>query len=244
MQKRYLPALIALSALALSACGSSGGGGGNNQSFNPGNPGNPGANTPSVNGQLLTVNQNGSPRGTAPVSHTNDINQITIAGRTIELIPQGISVGAFLSINDLNGDKIHRTIGGNLANARWGYLKLPNQTEGYLFAHGKPTEQMPTANGIVKYSGLSLHRGQSPSTAVQGTAKFDVNFANKTLTGTVSPTGVAPINLQATISGNTFAGERNGVQTNGGFYGPNAAEMAGVYRQQGQFSGAFGAKKQ
>lgn len=240
MQKRHLPALIALSALALSACGSSGGGS-NNAFHNGGNPSNPGANTPVVSGQLLTVNPNGSPQGTAPVTYTDDINKITIAGQTIELLPPGISSGIMVTLNDRN---MQRTIGTNLTHARWGYLKQTSQTEGYVFAHGKPTEQMPTNNGMVKYQGYSVHRGHTPSTAVQGTANFNVDFANKTLTGTVSPSGVSPINLQATISGNTFSGNHNGVQTNGGFYGKDAAELAGVYRSQGQFSGAFGAKKQ
>lgn len=243
MQKRYLPALTALCALALAACGSSGGGGGGNQAFNPGgnnNPSNPGGNTPVVSGQLLTINANGSPRGTAPVTYTNDINKIVIAGQTIELVPPGLSSNTVI---DLNAANSRRVVGTNLADARWGYLKQANQTDAYLFAHGNGTAQMP-ATGSAGYQGLAIHRGGNSAAPVQGTADFNVNFGSKTLTGTVAPGGVAPISLQAAISGNTFSGDHNGVQTKGGFYGQNAAEMAGVYQKQGQFSGAFGAKKQ
>ena len=103
---------------------------------------------------------------------------------------------------------------------------------------------MPTT-GSAQYNGLSVHlpRNGSP---INGTSQFRVDFANKTVTGTVTPDGHAAIGLNAAINGNTFSGtSANGsVNTSGGFYGSQAAEMAGVYSESGQFSGAFGATKQ
>lgn len=100
---------------------------------------------------------------------------------------------------------------------------------------------------------------------VNGTSKFDVDFVNSKLEGTLTfadgdykymPTN-NEIKIEADITGNTFAGN-NGIDTAGGFYGDKAEFLGGIYQDAGdvaggkgagagtgtKFQGTFGAEKQ
>ena len=127
-------------------------------------------------------------------------------------------------------------------------------------------------DGMVAYTGvatymenLHLKEGERGGPVVNGTSKFDVDFVNSKLEGTLTfadgdykymPSG-NEININADISGNTFAGNENNIDTAGGFYGEDAQFLGGVYQQaltQGgkgaqpgegtTFQGTFGAEKQ
>ena len=82
-----------------------------------------------------------------------------------------------------------------------------------------------------------------------GKAVIDVNFDNKTLTGAleIPQQGQSDyLAFSADISGNSFSNRsfgNNDIQVDGKFYGEHADEMAGIYRTEKKFSGAFGAKK-
>lgn len=242
-------ACVAAALFGLSACGSSGGGGvdvSNGGGFNNGRGSannNQGTAVPAatVSGRLLNLNQDGTQRSNAAAPATSDINKITINGTTVDILPAGIHSGGLV---ELNADTMQRAVGGNLSYARWGYLKDSRMVGGHLVAQGQETAQMP-ATGTARYSGLAVHiaRGGTP---VQGTSQFTVDYGAKTVSGSITPQGGAAIGLNAAISGNRFEGySSNGeVHTAGGFYGANAAEMAGVYGSSGRFSGAFGAAKQ
>ena len=99
---------------------------------------------------------------------------------------------------------------------------------------------------------------------VDGSSVFDVDFVNNSVKGELSfegdfkrnPTGKIAIN--ATIDGNTFAGNQNGIDTAGGFYGQDAQFLGGIYQDASgtsggkgtgpgtgtKFQGTFGAEKQ
>ncbi len=127
-------------------------------------------------------------------------------------------------------------------------------------------------DGMVAYAGvatymenLHLKEGKRGGPVVNGTSKFDVDFVNSKLEGTLTfadgdykymPTD-NKININADISGNTFAGNVNNIDTAGGFYGEDAKFLGGVYQealaqggkgaQPGEgttFQGTFGAEKQ
>ena len=127
-------------------------------------------------------------------------------------------------------------------------------------------------DGMVAYAGvatymenLHLKEGARGGPVVDGTSKFDVDFVNSKLEGTLTfangdyaymPTG-NKIAINADITGNTFAGNKNGIDTAGGFYGKDANFLGGVYQeaktqggkgaQPGEgttFQGTFGAEKQ
>lgn len=127
-------------------------------------------------------------------------------------------------------------------------------------------------DGMVAYAGvatymenLHLKEGARGGPVVDGTSKFDVDFVNSKLEGKLTfadgdyqymPTG-NEININADISGNTFAGNVNNIDTTGGFYGEDANFLGGVYQQALEkggkgsqpgegttFQGTFGAEKQ
>jgi len=127
-------------------------------------------------------------------------------------------------------------------------------------------------DGMVAYAGvatymenLHLKEGARGGPVVDGTSKFDVDFVNSKLEGTLTfadgdykymPAN-KQISINADIDGNTFAGNVNNIDTAGGFYGEDANFLGGVYQQAlekggkgGQpgegttFQGTFGAEKQ
>lgn len=176
-----------------------------------------------------------------------NIKSIVLEGQRIELL------------NVLNKDKegnLVRFIDSN-EHSVWGFISKDNDLKNnYLITLGKDaTSEMPASNlddgNPVSYSGTVAHFStQNGVKFVPGQAEFKVDFANKKLTGHITPEkghrGIpAVIELQANISGNTFEGEANNTQTSGGFYGKDAGELIGIYSNTDEnYMGAYGAKKQ
>lgn len=119
----------------------------------------------------------------------------------------------------------------------------------YFFAQGLPTAvaQIPTS-GKVEYNGGAVYKkdgenNYSQLTKMTATADFankviDINIAQKA-------NAVPSMNFGGKITGNSFAGEVNGIKTQGGFFGENAKEMTGLYTNEAdQSRGAFGGIKQ
>ncbi len=119
----------------------------------------------------------------------------------------------------------------------------------YFFAQGLPTAvaQIPTA-GQVEYKGGAVYKkdgeqNYSELSEMTATADFDkkvidINIAGKT-------NALPGMNFGGKISGNSFAGNANGIKTQGGFFGENAQEMTGLFTNEAdQSRGAFGGIKQ
>ncbi len=119
----------------------------------------------------------------------------------------------------------------------------------YFFAQGLPTAvaQIPTA-GTVVYNGGAVYKKDgdqyySERTGMTATADFankviDINITEKA-------NAVPGMNFGGKITGNSFAGEVNGIKTQGGFFGENAQEMTGLFTNEAdQSRGAFGGIKQ
>ena len=119
----------------------------------------------------------------------------------------------------------------------------------YFYAQGKPTAmaQIPTV-GKAEYKGGAVYkkdgeRNYSEISEMTATADFankviDLNIAQKA-------NAVPSMNFGGKITGNSFAGEVNGIKTQGGFFGENAKEMTGLYTNEAdQSRGAFGGIKQ
>ena len=119
----------------------------------------------------------------------------------------------------------------------------------YFFAQGNPTAlaQIPTA-GKVEYNGGAVYKkdgDQYYSERTEMTATAD--FANKVIDINIKekPNAVPGMNFGGKITGNSFAGEVNGIKTQGGFFGENAREMTGLFTNEADKSrGAFGGIKQ
>ena len=119
----------------------------------------------------------------------------------------------------------------------------------YFFAQGNPTAlaQIPTA-GKVEYNGGAVYKkdgNQYYSERTEMTATAD--FANKVIDINIKekPNAVPGMNFGGKITGNSFAGEVNGIKTQGGFFGKDAQEMTGLFTNEADKSrGAFGGIKQ
>lgn len=118
----------------------------------------------------------------------------------------------------------------------------------YFFAQGNPTAlaQIPTA-GRVEYNGGAVYkkdgdqyyseRTEMTATADFGTKAIDINIKEK-------PNAVPGMNFGGKITGNSFAGEVNGIKAQGGFFGKYAQEMTGLFTNEADKSrGAFGGIK-
>ena len=117
----------------------------------------------------------------------------------------------------------------------------------YFFAQGLPTAvtQIPTA-GQIEYKGGAVYKkdeNYSELSEMTATADFDkkvidINIAGKT-------NALPGMNFGGKITGNSFAGDANGIKTQGGFFGENAQEMTGLFTNEAdQSRGAFGGIKQ
>ena len=119
----------------------------------------------------------------------------------------------------------------------------------YFFAQGLPTvvAQIPTT-GTAEYKGGAVYkkdgdRNFSEGTEMKATADFaskviDINIMKKT-------NAVPEMHFGGKITANSFAGEVNGIKTQGGFFGENAQEMGGLFTNEAdQSRGAFGGIKQ
>ena len=117
----------------------------------------------------------------------------------------------------------------------------------YFFAQGLPTAvaQIPTT-GTAEYKGGAVYKkdnANSERSEMKATADFaskviDINIMKKT-------NAVPEMHFGGKITANSFAGEVNGIKTQGGFFGENAQEMGGLFTNEAdQSRGAFGGIKQ
>ena len=121
-----------------------------------------------------------------------------------------------------------------------------------FFAQGYRTLDMPTS-GTAAYSGQALVAdARSRSTGIiqaditQTDASFSVDFGARTLTGKIG--SFQP--FSASIQGNQFATDDRDIPSSselisakGGFYGPKAAELGGVFTDNRFAIGSFAAKQ-
>lgn len=161
---------------------------------------------------------------------------------------------------------------GNFDSAAGDVSRAANvYVEGYLTSQAGMDNLKNVNDGTAQYNGNAtyienIHLADNASTApVNGDSAFNVDFVNGSVDGTLTfddgdykymPAG-NEIKIDADITGNTFAGNKNGIDTAGGFYGEDAQFLGGIYQDaavQGgkgtvagtgtKFQGTFGAEKQ
>ncbi len=119
----------------------------------------------------------------------------------------------------------------------------------YFYAQGEPTliAQIPTA-GTVEYQGGAVYKKDGDKNYSElSEMKATADFANKVIDINIKekPNFVPGMNFGGKITGNSFAGEVNGIKTQGGFFGENVQEMTGLFTNEAdQSRGAFGGIKQ
>lgn len=251
--KKFSLSLVAMATLALTACG---GGGGNDAPIVNSTPTTttpttttPTATTPTTTtstenpattgivGTKMSVSY-GTADPATPTNVTSAVNTVVINGEQVSFLPAGFMVNQLNMQNtNLNGTTVWRVGGSsNLSYTRYGYVKEGLTGEAHLFAQGQLSTSTPTT-GTATYKGNGAYLSNGQINLAE--AEFNVDYGQKTLTGKVGNT-----NLAAAITGNSFAGTKDGVSTTGHFYGAGAAELGGTYRNaNGTVAGAYAAKK-
>ena len=117
----------------------------------------------------------------------------------------------------------------------------------YFFAQGLPTAvaQIPTT-GNAEYKGGAVYKKDNANSE-RSEMKATADFANKVIDiNIMKKTNAVPeMHFGGKITANSFAGEVNGIKTQGGFFGENAQEMGGLFTNEAdQSRGAFGGIKQ
>lgn len=235
---------VSISAIALAACSS--GGSSSSSSTTTTTPvvtspttGSTNSNTTNnaIKGNQINLGSNQVAGANQATAATNNVATVTIDGKSASFDLQGISTQKVT----ITSNNITRIGSGSafLANSRFGYIKEGNGTPA-LFSQGVVTTNMPTT-GTATYKGFATHVANGAISMPD--ANFTVDYGNKTVAGTIKAAG-GDVALAGTISGSQFSGSKNGVSTNGYFYGNNAAELGGTYKNTaGSVSGAYGAKK-
>lgn len=207
-----------------------------------------------ISGGVLVGEKNDASRPQA-----RDIRDLTITdenGRLVDIpiekIAGAIDPWSFEPYDDqYNLRKERQTIlsNSNFKSSAFGVYYDTSTGNRYFFAQGLPTAvaQIPTA-GQVEYKGGAVYKkdgeqnyselSEMTATADFATKVIDINIAGKT-------NALPGMNFGGKISGNSFAGNANGIKTQGGFFGENAQEMTGLFiNEADQARGAFGGIKQ
>lgn len=259
--------LTALACFVLSACGGSGGG--NNASAPSDSRSQTAVNpsTPIQTSQQATATQAENRTGGAivvsgedervtitrkAITHSDDFKyKIVLDGKDITIGFPGILSGSWAHLGSLH------TCCGRYTDVRFGLVESANQNDDdILFYNGSPTQSMPTS-GSATYNGHfimdavdDIYPYFDEKDFVTGTATFNADFGNKTLSGTLSEPALQPISVNAAINGNSFTGTaksgsfRTTADVEGKFYGTNAKELGGAFfDSQKTWGGAFGASQ-
>ena len=207
-----------------------------------------------ISGGVLVGEQNDASR-----PQTRNIRELTITdenGRLLDITilktAGEIDPWSFEPYNDqYNLRKEGQAIlsNSNFKSSAFGVYYYALTGNRYFFAQGLPTAvtQIPTA-GQVEYKGGAVYKkdgaeNYSELSEMTATADFDkkvidINIAGKT-------NALPGLNFGGKITGNSFAGNANGIKTQGGFFGENAQEMTGLFiNEADQARGAFGGIKQ
>ena len=210
--------------------------------------------TETISGGTLVGKQN-SParlltrdiRDLAIIDENGKIVDINILRRAGEMDPE--SYEAYDDPYNLRKERQTILSNNNFKSSAFGTYVDNRTGNQYFFAQGLPTAvaQIPTA-GSAEYKGGAVYkkdgdRNFSERTEMKATADFankviDINIMKKT-------NAVPEMHFGGKITANSFAGEVNGIKTQGGFFGENAQEMGGLFTNEAdQSRGAFGGIKQ
>lgn len=244
-----------------SSGGSSGDGGSNNKSSDPSitSPNQPSerVNTKLVgSGDNYLSNVNIAYLSPNPVKFNdpNKLSQITIEGKTFDLVKvsrDGVNSSGWLRViggNVVTGqdrlpDNVRKVSVYSSDNLVVGLLSSDiSKWHEYAFINGKYTDVNDMPKGRASYSvnvPMFSHTKNTVSDYSRR-AKLDVDFDAKILSGSIKTVSLSDqpgsedtINLNAKIDGSHFSSEENTpVTVKGGFFGPNANEIGGMFRTE------------
>ena len=207
-----------------------------------------------ISGGVLTGEENEASRPLA-----RDVRDLTIIDESGKLVDINILRRAgdidpwtYEEYDDLyNLRKEGQTIlsNSNLQSSAFGTYVDKLTGNQYFYAQGLPTAvtQIPTA-GLAEYKGGAVYKKNGNQNYSEiSEMKATADFANKVIDINITEkaNAVPGMNFGGKITGNSFAGEVNGIKTQGGFFGENVQEMTGLFTNEAdQSRGAFGGIKQ
>ena len=180
------------------------------------------------------------------LNDASDLNFIIVDGQKIRVSYQdlGTSSGGWTAIQN------SLTCCGSFSDLRFGVIGSNNEKESdYFFYNGNPTKAMPTSGKAVYTGGFAITGNTKQfedEDYLRGNAKFQADFAAKTLTGTLTEPTLQPIDIKAKVNGNSFTGTATSkdfatqAEVEGKFYGSNAKELGGLFKDNKSWGGAFG----
>ena len=197
--------------------------------------------------------------GTGPreIGKSDNLYTLVVDGEKIKLFPDSAVLGGEINTTDSNeyGQVIRKTVMTDLKYAVHGEYYYPTAkgcesgdedcryAESELKALGWDPAEHKHLHFVQGYATTDMPL--SGSAVYEGSGhKFWADFGEKTLKGDIGG------EFTAKITGNTFATDNSSkpfspdmLEVKGGFYGPVAAEIAGVYYDYERSVGTFGAKK-
>ena len=211
-----------------------------------------GAMTETISGGTLVGKQN-SParlltrdiRDLAIIDENGRIVDINILRRAGEMDPE--SYEAYDDPYNLRKERQTILSNDNFKSSAFGTYVDNLTGNQYFFAQGLPTAvaQIPTT-GIAEYKGGAVYKKDNANSE-RSEMKASADFADKVIDiNIMKKTNAVPeMHFSGKITANSFAGEVNGIKTQGGFFGENAQEMGGLFTNEAdQSRGAFGGIKQ
>lgn len=242
--KAKMLSMLTVSALLLTACAS------DNKKPQVNNQTNP-SNTPAANNNTPAPVQEWT--FTTAQNDGTQFSKIKIGDREMEITPQA---------NDTRLGQIAAHDGDRSGPmyARYGMILDEQSKQAVVFYQGEPTSletisELTTVPSTFTYEGQSFAMLPDKTTGSaaewQGKSEFQVNFAEKTLTGaltdwkaTKSNQKLNDMRFEGTISGNTFTSKDANLKAEGKFYGAGARDMAGAFQDKNSKAyGAFGATR-
>ena len=197
--------------------------------------------------------------GTGPreIGKSDNLYTLVVDGEKIKLLPNNAVLGGEIETTNNNeyGQIIRKTVMTDLKYAVHGEYYYPTAKgceSGDEDCHNLEMQLRESGWDPAEHKHLHFVQGYattdmplSGSAVYEGSGhKFWADFGEKTLKGNIGG------EFTAKITGNTFATDNSSKQfspdmleVKGGFYGPAAAEIAGVYYDYERSVGTFGAKK-
>lgn len=184
--------------------------------------------------------------------NTNPLNTVIVNGVSL---PASVAAGNWRTLQykqtETNQDGTKKEITkyqgwvSGYDNSRFGAVKyaIGDNTSVFYQGNETPNSAMPKT-GIATYNGQAIVvKNGTVNMGVQ--SQFNVNFGGKTLNGTLKEGTKTLYNLNADINGSSFASKAGAsVETQGAFFGKNAEELGGTFKDNATGTvGAYGAKK-
>lgn len=168
--------------------------------------------------------------------------------------PDGTKVNLTNSDKGLIGGKTDqgKLIGYNQDYSFYGAWLNDGKTFSEIRYQGTETDKNALPKGSATYVGNAVrYSNVRNDIQVDGKSRLDVNFDKKTVSGYIDMPDARDITLHETaINGSKFAGNasvllNNGGSYEGGFFGPNAEEAAGIvkFENNGDLTTSFGGKR-